>query len=95
MITKHKSAIKNIKNFIISSINYFNKFFKQKKIIDNMYSSIIKDKTAQINKLKIDLKAVNQKNTEIVHKISTIKNSIDKKNKLIKSIQDLTSRRIN
>lgn len=95
MSNSHKSILERIKNFIISSISYLDKFFKRKEIIDNMYNAVIKDKTSQINKLELNLKNLNLKNKKIVSKILTTRNSIDKKNELIKNIQDLTSKRIN
>ncbi|MBV7272418.1 hypothetical protein JMF89_06970 [Clostridiaceae bacterium UIB06] len=86
--------LKILKKLVISIINYFITFFKRKKTIDNMYSSIIKDKALEIKTLEEEFKNINNKNALLEKEIVGLEKSLIKKNSLILGLQDLLTKRV-
>lgn len=90
-IIKH---LKSLKKSVVSIINYFITFFHRKKTIDNMYNSIIKDKSLEIKALEEKLKNINNKNTLLEKELTGLEKSLSKKNSLMLGLQDLLTKRI-
>lgn len=86
--------LKTLKRLLLSLIKYCSTFFQRKETIDNMYTSIIQNKTIEIKSLEKDLNNVHIKNIKLKREIEVIKNSLNKKNMIISNLQDLITKRV-
>ncbi len=86
--------LKTLKRLLLSLIKYCSTFFQRKETIDNMYTSIIQNKTIEIKGLEKELNNVHSKNIKLKREIEVIKNSLNKKNMIISNLQDLITKRV-
>lgn len=86
--------LKTLKKLLLSLIKYCSTFFQRKETIDNMYTSIIQNKTIEIKSLEKELNNVHSKNIKLKKEIEVIKNSLNKKNMIISNLQDLITKRV-
>ncbi|MBI6871920.1 hypothetical protein [Clostridium aciditolerans] len=86
--------LKTLKRLLLSLIKYCSTFFQRKETIDNMYTSIIQNKTIEIKSLEKELNIVHSKNIKLKREIEVIKNSLNKKNVIISNLQDLITKRV-
>lgn len=91
---KITKCLKTFKVLVLSIINYFITFFQRKKTIDNMYSSIIMDKTSEIKSLEENFKNIHTKNVMLEKELINLQKSLNSKNSLILGLQDLLTQRI-
>ncbi|WML37613.1 hypothetical protein [Clostridium sp. OS1-26] len=87
-------CLKTLKRLLLSLIKYCGTFFQRKETIDNMYTSIIENKTIEIKSLEKELSNVHSKNIKLKREIEVIKNSLNKKNMIISNLQDLITKRV-
>jgi len=87
--------IKKIKKSIIFAMRNLNLFFDKKKTIDTAYTPILDEKLKEVKNLKNKLNAMQNENTSFEKQIKNLKISMMKKEKLIKNLQDILSRRQN
>lgn len=86
--------LKTLKKLLLSLINYCSTFFQRKETIDNMYTSIIQNKTIEIKSLEKELNTVHNKNIKLKREIEVTKGSLNKKNIIISNLQDLITKRV-
>ncbi|MTK10919.1 MAG: hypothetical protein F8N39_02055 [Clostridiaceae bacterium] len=86
--------LKALKRLLLSLIKYCSTFFQRKETIDNMYTSIIQNKTIEIKSLEKELNNVHSKNIKLKREIEVIENSLNKKNMIISNLQDLITKRV-
>lgn len=86
--------LRTLKRLLLSLIKYCSTFFQRKETIDNMYTSIIQNKTIEIKSLEKELNNVHSKNIKLKKEIEVIKNSLNKKNMIISNLQDLITKRV-
>lgn len=87
-------CLKFFKALILSIINYFINFFQRKKTIDNMYTNILKDRSAEIKTLEKNFKSIHDETILLEKELISINNSLNKKNSLILGLQDLLTKRV-
>ena len=85
--------LKALKRLQLSIIKCYSFFIQRKKSIDNMYVSLIQDKTKEIKNLSSELKDIQTKNLKLEKEVLSMEISINKKKRLIENLQDLTTRR--
>lgn len=90
----YSNIIKCLKRLVLSIVNCFISFFQRKKTIDNMYTNIIKDRTVEIKTLEEKFKNIHNKNILLEKELSSLEESLNKKNSLILSLQDLLTKRV-
>lgn len=86
--------LRTLKRLLLSLIKYCSTFFQRKETIDNIYTSIIQNKTIEIKSLEKELNNVHSKNIKLKKEIEVIKNSLNKKNMIISNLQDLITKRV-
>lgn len=88
-----KNILNKLKHFTESIIRYSETLFQRKKSIDDMYVTIKQKKTKEIKSLEVHLKNIQSKKAQLEREVLIMKDSIDKKTKLIESLQDLVAKR--
>ncbi|AZV57469.1 hypothetical protein [Clostridium sp. AWRP] len=85
--------LKRIEKSIIFGMRNLNLFFDKKKTIDTAYKPILDEKLREVKDLKDRLNIMQNKNVSFERQINNLKTSITKKEKLIKNLQNIISKR--
>lgn len=88
-----KNFSTKIKNLVKSIIEHSEVLFQRKKTIDDTYITVKQNKITEIRSLSVQLKEIQLKNSQLDKEILVMKDSIDKKVRLIESFQDLITKR--
>lgn len=88
------TIIKYLKKLTLSVMKYYNSFLQRKKTIDNMYTNIIQNKRKEVKNLENKLNNIHHKNIQLEKELLNMRDTINKKNNLIKNLQDLVTRRL-
>lgn len=88
-----QKLLNKLKHLTESIIKYSRALFQRKKSIDDMYITIKQSKIKEVKSLEVQLKNIQSKNSHLEKEVLIIKDSIDKKIKLIESLQDLVANR--